>query len=77
MATTDKERIEMKPEPTTNERLKTILLVLLMVLVGLLVLGAIVGFLMMSGMMGGWMRWMMGPHGQLMNTMVAVCTDIL
>ena len=77
MATTHKERTEMKPEPTTNERLKTILLVLLIVLVGLLVLGAIVGFLMMSGMMGGWMRWMMGPHGQLMNTMVAVCTDIL
>ena len=58
MATTDKEKIEMKPEPTTNERLKTILLVLLIVLVVLLVIGAIVSFLMM----GGWMRWMMGPH---------------
>ena len=61
MATPDKEKIEMKPEPTTNERLKTILLVLLIVLVVLLIIGAIVSFLMMGGM-GGSMRWMMGPH---------------
>ncbi len=59
MATTDKEKIEMNTQPTTNQRLTTILLVLLIVLVILLVLGVIVGFLMMSGMMGG---WMMGPH---------------
>ena len=77
MTTTDKEKMEMKPTPTTNQRLKTILLVLLIVLVALLVLGAIVPFLMMSGMMGGWMKWMMGPHGQMMNTMMAASTDML
>ena len=74
MTTTDKDKIEMKPAPTTNERLKTILLVLLIVLIVLLVIGAIVAFLMMSGMMGG---WMMGMHGQTMNNMAAACTDIM
>lgn len=48
MSTTNKENFEIKPEPTTNERLKTILLVLLIVLVVLLILGAIVSFLMMG-----------------------------
>ena len=62
MTTTDKEKMEMRPTPTTNQRLTAIFLVLLIVLVVLLVIGAIVGFLMMNGMMGGWMRWMMGPH---------------
>jgi hypothetical protein len=76
MNTTDKEKNEMKPTPTTNQRLVTILLVLLIVLVVLLVIGIIVGFLMTGGMMGGW-RWMMGPHGQSVNDMVAVCTDIM
>jgi uncharacterized membrane protein len=76
MNTTDKEKIEMKPTPSTNQRLVTILLVLLIVLVVLLVIGIIVGFLMMGGLMDGW-RWMMGPHGQSMNDMVAACTDIM
>ena len=76
MNTTDKEKNEINATPSTNQRLVTILLVLLIVLVVLLVIGIIVGFLMMSGMMDGW-RWMMGPHGQIMNNMVAVCTDIM
>jgi flagellar basal body-associated protein FliL len=55
MATTDKEKMELNTQPSTNQRLKTILLVLLIVFVVLLILGAIIGFLMMSGMWGGWM----------------------
>ena len=55
MATTDREKIELNTQPSTNQRLTTILLVLLIVLVVLLVIGTIVGFLMMSGMWGGWM----------------------
>ena len=70
MNTTDKVKIEMNTTPTTNQRLVTILLILLIVHVSLLVIGIVVGLLMMSG-------WMMGTHGQTMNAMMSNCTDMM
>ena len=76
MTTTDKERVDINPTATTNQRLVTILLVLLIVLVTLLVIGIVAGFLMMGGGMMGW-GGMMGMNGQTMNNMVSACTDMM
>lgn len=60
---------------TTNQRLVTILLVLLIAFVTLLILGIVAGWSMMGGMMG----WggMMGMSGQMMNNMMSACTDMM
>jgi hypothetical protein len=60
---------------TTNQRLVTILLVLLIVFVVLLVLGTVFSFLVRGGMMGSGM--MMGMNGQTMNDMMAACTEMM
>ena len=54
---------------TTNQRLVTILLILLITLLGLLVLGIVARFLMMGGMMG--------MNGQMMNDVMSVCTNMM
>jgi hypothetical protein len=65
----------MNTLPSTNQRLVTILLVLLIVFVALLILGTIFGFLVRGGMMGSGM--MMGMNGQTMNDMMAACTEMM
>jgi flagellar basal body-associated protein FliL len=75
MNATDQAKIEMNTTQTTNQRLVTILLILLIALVALLVIGVVVAFLMPGSMMGSGM--MMGTNGQMMNNMIAVCTDMM
>jgi hypothetical protein len=65
----------MNTLPTTNQRLVTILLVLLIVFVVLLILGTVFGFLVSGGMMGSGM--MMGMNGQTMNDMMAACIEMM
>lgn len=72
MNASNQENSVMDTTVTTNQnqRLVTILLVLLIVFVGLLTLGIIFSFLMMgSGMMG------MG--GPMMNNMMSACTEMM
>ena len=74
MNATEKEKIDMNTTVTTNQRLVTILLVLLIIFVGLLVIGIFARFLMIGGgMMGG----MMGMNGQMMNDMMSACSDLM
>ena len=78
MTTTNTEKVDMNPAVTTNQRLVTLLLVLLIILLALLVLGIVAGFLMMGGgMMGFGSMGMMGITGQMMNTMLSACTDMM
>jgi len=75
MNATDKEKIDINSTATTNQRLATILLVLLIILVALLVIGTVVGFLMMGGgMMNG---GMMGMGGMMTNDMSKACLDMM
>jgi membrane-anchored glycerophosphoryl diester phosphodiesterase (GDPDase) len=60
----------MNAMATTNQRLVTILLVLLIMLVALLIFGTIGGFLL-----GG--RTMMGVNGQTMNDMISACSGMM
>ena len=62
----------MNTTVTTNQRLVTILLVLLIVFVVLLILGIVASWLWMGGMMG----WG-GMNGQMMNNMMSACTDMM
>ena len=65
----------MNTTVNTNQRLVTILLVLLIVFVVLLILGIVTGWLVMGGMM----RWggMMGMNPQIINNMMSACTDMM
>ena len=49
MNATDKEKIDTHSIEAANQRLVTILLVLLIILVAPLVIGTVIGFLMMGG----------------------------
>ena len=69
MTTTDTEKVDMNTSVTTNQRLVTILLILLITILGLLVLGIVARFLMMGGMMG--------MNGQMMNDMMSACTNMM
>ena len=69
MTLTDTENVDMNPRETTNQRLVTILLVLLIVFVALLIIGIIAGWL--------WMGGMMGLNGQTMNNMLSACTGMM
>ena len=60
---------------TTNQRLVTILLVLLIVFVVSLMIGTVARFLMGGWMMGGGM--MTGISGQTMNDMMSASTDFM
>lgn len=64
----------MNATSTTNQRLVSVLLVLLIILIALLVIGIAVSFLMMGGMMNG---LMMGTHGMLTNQMSQACIDMM
>lgn len=68
--TTDTEKVAMNT--STNQRLVTILLVLIIILLALLVLGIVVGFLMMGGMMG-----MMNMGGMMSNDMANGCIEMM
>jgi len=70
MNATDKEKIDMNTTLTTNQRLVTVLLVLLIVPVALLVIGTGVGFLMMGGGMMGW-------GGMMNGGMTTACLDMM
>ena len=61
---------------TTNQRLVTILLVLLIVFIGLLILGIVAGWIIIGSGMMGW-GGMMGMNGQMMNTMMSACSDMM
>ena len=69
MTTTDTEKVEMSTALTTNQRLVTILLVLLIILLGLLIIGIIAGWLWMGGMMG----W----GGMTTNDMSKACLEMM
>ena len=69
MTTTDTEKVEMNTN--TNQRLVTILLVLLIVFVGLLVIGIIASWLWMGGMMG----WGMTSN-DMANACIAMTRNI-
>jgi hypothetical protein len=60
----------------TNQRLVTILLVLLIIFVVLLIIGVVIGWLVMGSGMMGW-GGMMGMSGQMMNNMMSACTDMM
>lgn len=78
MNATDKEKMEMNATPATNQRLVTILLALLIILVALLVIGIVWSFLMMgNGMMTGGMMNMTGMNGQTMNDMMTACAEMM
>lgn len=61
---------------TTNQRLVTILLVLLIIFIGLLILGIVAGWIIIGSGMMGW-GGMMGMNGQMMNTMMSACSDMM
>lgn len=54
---------------STNQRLLTILLVLLIIFVALLIVGTIGSFLLRGGMMG--------MNGQTMNDMMSACAQMM
>lgn len=60
---------------STNQRLVTILLVLLIIFVALLIIGTIGSFLLRGGMMMG--GGMMGMNGQTMNDMMSACAQMM
>ena len=66
--------IEMNTMTTTNQRLVTLLLVLLVIFVGLLIIGTLTGSLFMGG---GMMNGLMGMNGQSMSKMMAVCSEMM
>lgn len=61
---------------TINQRLVTILLVLLIIFIGLLILGIVAGWIIIGSGMMGW-GGMMGMNGQMMNTMMSACSDMM
>lgn len=61
---------------TTNQRLVTILLILLIIFIGLLILGIVAGWIIIGSGMMGW-GGMMGMNGQMMNTMMSACSDMM
>ena len=73
MTSTDTEKVDMNTSVTTNQRLVTILLVLLIILLALLVLGIVAGFLMM----GGGMMGMMNMGGIMSNDMANTCIEMM
>jgi flagellar basal body-associated protein FliL len=66
----------MNTTVTTNQRLVTILLVLLIVFVVLLIVGVVAGWLWIGSGMMGWGS-MLGMNGQMMNNMMSACTDMM
>ena len=69
-----KGEIEMNTMTITNQRLVTLLLVLLVIFVGLLIIGSLTGSLFMGG---GMMNGLMGMNGQSMSNMMSVCSEMM
>ena len=69
MTAPDKEKMDINTTVTTNQRLVTILLILLIVFVALIIIGIIAGWLWMGGMMG----W----GGIMTNDMANACIDMM
>jgi len=76
MNATEKEKIDMNTAATANQRLVTILLILLIIFVVLLIIGIFAGFPMMGGGMMN-MGGRMGMNGQTMNDMMSACTEMM
>ena len=62
---------------TTDQRLRSIVLILLIILISLLIVGTAAFLLTMGGIMSGGMWRMLGVNGQVTNNLIASCTSMM